>query len=88
MKLLFILKEIKSVAASNTIKLSDLKYNRDIDSKYPSGGATGWAKITNKESFEDWKRYMMHFYPDTRFKLIPNPNKKFWYQGKYLLRFV
>lgn len=88
MKLLDLLLELQPIPF-RTIKLGDIKYFDmdyvDADLPFPSG-VFGTRRVIGEKEFNWWKQDMLDRYsPDTLLIKKPNPDKKFWYHGKYKL---
>ena len=81
--LISLLKEIGF--KTGQIYLKDLEYDKDIDLYYPIYKEL-IRKVTGREAFDWWKKDMVRTYgPNLIIYKRFNPNKEYWYQGKYKL---
>lgn len=84
-----ILHEIRTIANNNLIKLIDLEYNDEIDSKYPKIRQSyhhPYLIITDEAAFWWWKSDMISGYgPNLIISKTLNTDKQYFYHGKYKL---
>jgi len=86
MKLLSILHEIKTYSKRSVIPLSKLKYDKDTSYMEISGKI---IIINDLHDFDLWKSNSIEYYgPNQLLQRSINPNKKYWYHSKYIMKFV
>lgn len=83
--LINLLREIE-IKPQGQIKLKDLEYDPNVDIIYPGIHNRGKRRVNGSEEFKWWKMDMLDGYgKNLIFIKRPNPDKKFWYHGKYKL---